>query len=117
MKVATSAMVGVSRKSIFVAHHSTVPVRPLPSVAVMTDEVMLVSGFVDADAEVELIVGEVLVDRLGVPWDSTLGPVVVDGAAPVLEMLELLSERTGRSEILRDVFRAIVSSAIMSVPD
>jgi hypothetical protein len=44
MRVATFTSVGVGVNLISVAHHTTVPIRPLPSVAVTMDDVVLVSG-------------------------------------------------------------------------
>lgn len=52
MNVAMLGMVGVGLKLISVAHQNTVPVRPLPSVAVMIEEVVLASGSVGAKIEV-----------------------------------------------------------------
>jgi hypothetical protein len=69
MKASMFAIVGVGLKPISVAHQSTVPVRPLPLVAVMI-EVVLVSGFVGEGEDNDPGLGTVVVSISVGPPDS-----------------------------------------------
>jgi hypothetical protein len=92
MRVATFAIVGVGVKLISVAHHTTVPIRPLPSVAVTMDDVVLVSGPVGVKVGRGGGVGEVVSEIPRELSDGTLTPALDDGTATVLEVPEVFTD-------------------------
>lgn len=111
MKVATFAIVGVGAKLISVAHHKTVPVWPLPSVAVMTDEVVLVSGSGDPEIEMEPGVGDDVVDIPAEVSNGILALPVVDDVTTPSEVPETISD--GKVEVAGGT----VGGTMMDVPE
>jgi hypothetical protein len=77
---------------ILLAHHTTVPIRPLPSVAMTMDDVVLVSGPVGVKVGQGGGVGEVVSEIPRELSNGTLTPALDDGTATVLEVAEVFTD-------------------------